>query len=269
MHLVEPNGVWLARRVAGLPGIFRVGSAVLLTPVGDVHDVTEWGKWPARVMKIRGLEMDVVLEGDGPEGMALQHVLWTVDARADERSYNAMAHALSHWVNIQDSERKTFRNSALAVSEWFSLAETGDVVIADARDLPLANESVDFIFADPPYSDNLKYSDDDRCIGKLSAFDEHYFPALADALDEMHRVLKPRRYVGIYICDVWAKKRGFIPIGSVLLMMMAERFRVVDHVCVVRHNKQLKHGNRRSEAIRSNTFMRGFNHLIIAKKEPS
>ena len=56
----------------GLPGIFRVGSAVLLTPVGDVHDVTEWGKWPARVMKIRGLEMDVVLEGDGPEGrMAL------------------------------------------------------------------------------------------------------------------------------------------------------------------------------------------------------
>ena len=119
----------------GLPGIFRVGSAVLLTPVGDVHDVTEWGKWPARVMKIRGLEMDVVLEGDGPEGMALQHVLWTVDARADERSYNAMAHALSHWVNIQDSERKTFRNSALAVSEWFSLAETGDVVIADASGL--------------------------------------------------------------------------------------------------------------------------------------
>ena len=144
-----------------------------------------------------------------------------------------------------------------------------DVVLADARDLPLKNESADFIFADPPYSDNLKYSDDDRCIGKLSAFGDHYFQALADTLDEMYRVLKPRRYMGIYICDVWAKKKGFIPIGSVLLMMMAERFRVVDHVCVVRHNKQLKQGNRRSEALRSNTFMRGFNHLIIAKKEPN
>ena len=35
----------------GLPGIFRVGSAVLLTPIGDPKDVAEWGTWPARVMK--------------------------------------------------------------------------------------------------------------------------------------------------------------------------------------------------------------------------
>ena len=142
------------------------------------------------------------------------------------------------------------------------------VIIADARNLPLDDESVDFVFADPPYSDNLKYSDDERCIGKLSAFENEYFQALGDALDEMYRVLKSRRYLAIYICDVWAKKKGFIPIGSVLLMMMSERFRVMDHVCVVRHNKHLKHGSRRSEAVRSNTFMRGFNHLIIAKKEP-
>ena len=142
-----------------------------------------------------------------------------------------------------------------------------EVTVADARGLPIENESVDFIFADPPYSDNLVYSDDRRCIGKLSAYEDGYFSAMNEVLDEMYRVLKPRRFLGIYICDVWSKKKGFVPIGSILLMMMAERFRVVDHVSVVRHNKHLKHGNRRSEALRSNSFMRGFNHLIIAKKE--
>ena len=142
------------------------------------------------------------------------------------------------------------------------------VELADARALPLQNESVDFIFADPPYSDNLKYSDDDRCIGRLPAHEDAYFQALSDVLDEMYRVLKPRRYLGVYICDTYAKKRGFVPIGAILLMMMSERFRLVDHISVVRHNRQLKQGNRRAEVIRSNTFMRGFNHLIIAKKEP-
>ena len=44
---------------------------------------------------MRGLDMEVVLEGDGPEGVSPQHLKWTVDARADERSYNAMAHALA------------------------------------------------------------------------------------------------------------------------------------------------------------------------------
>lgn len=102
----------------GLPGIFRVGSAVMLTPVGNPKEVEEWGCWPARVMKMRGMEMDVVLEGDGPEGVAIQHIKWTVDARADERSYQAMAHALSHWVNVESPELKTFRDAALGLGAW-------------------------------------------------------------------------------------------------------------------------------------------------------
>ena len=102
----------------GLPGIFRVGSAVLLTPVGDHKVVEEWGTWPARVMKMRGMDMDVVLEGDGPEGVAIQHMSWTVDARADERSYQAMAHALSHWVNVDGEEAKAFRDAALGTGDW-------------------------------------------------------------------------------------------------------------------------------------------------------
>ena len=119
----------------GLPGIFRVGSAVLLTPIGDPKDVAEWGTWPARVMKMRGMEMEVVLEGDGPEGVAIQHLSWTVDARADERSYKAMAHALSHWVNVEDESLKAFRNAALAVSAWPQDPHPDDAVAADSEGL--------------------------------------------------------------------------------------------------------------------------------------
>ncbi len=119
----------------GLPGIFRVGSAVLLTPIGDPKDVAEWGTWPARVMKMRGMEMEVVLEGDGPEGVAIQHLSWTVDARADERSYKAMAHALSHWVNVEDESLKAFRNAALAVSEWPQDPHPDDAIVADSEGL--------------------------------------------------------------------------------------------------------------------------------------
>lgn len=142
-----------------------------------------------------------------------------------------------------------------------------DIRRADARSLPLDDESVDFVFADPPYSDNLTYSDDPACIGKINAADEAYFDALDEVFAEMFRVLRDRRYVAIYICDYAAKKQGFVPIGTRCMALLMQYFRPIDHVCVVRHNKHLGLGNRRRQAVADNTFMRGFNHLLIAKKE--
>ena len=86
---------------------FSGWEARFCSPVGDHKVVEEWGT-ACEVMKMRGMDMDVVLEGDGPEGVAIQHMSWTVDARADERSYQAMAHALSHWVNVDGDEAKAF-----------------------------------------------------------------------------------------------------------------------------------------------------------------
>ena len=119
----------------GLPNAFRVGSAVLLSPVGDDESSKALGVWPARVRKMRGLDMEVVLEGDGPEGVSPQHLKWTVDARADERSYNAMAHALSHWVNVDADEDKAFRDLALGLAERWSAPDPEDVLVGDASGL--------------------------------------------------------------------------------------------------------------------------------------
>lgn len=150
----------------------------------------------------------------------------------------------------------------------YDLAPTRpEIMQADARELPLDDESVDFVFADPPYSDNLSYSDDPRCIGRLNAADEAYFEALDATFAEMFRVLRDRRYVGIYICDYHSKKHGFVPIGTRCMALLMQYFRPIDHVCVTRHNKHLGMGNRRRQAVADNVFMRGFNHLLIAKKE--
>ena len=142
-----------------------------------------------------------------------------------------------------------------------------DIKHADARQIPLQDSSADFIFIDPPYSTNLKYGDDPRCIGKLSAAGSDYFEALAHVYEESYRILKNRRFIAIYICDVWNKKDGFLPIGASTMMQLSQYFRLIDHVSVVRHNKNLKMGNHRKAAKDGNFFLRGFNHLIIAKKQ--
>ncbi|MCB9540457.1 MAG: DNA methylase [Myxococcales bacterium] len=142
-----------------------------------------------------------------------------------------------------------------------------DIEQADARELPLPDEVVDFVFMDPPYSDNLTYSDHPDCIGQLNATDPAYFEALDAAFAEAFRVLRDRRYMAVYICDYQQKRRGFVPIGTHCMALLMQYFKPIDHVCVVRHNKTLKQGQRRRGAVEDNTFLRGFNHLLICKKE--
>lgn len=141
-----------------------------------------------------------------------------------------------------------------------------DIVVADARSLPLKDKSVHVVFMDPPYADNLAYSDDPRCIGKLPA-DGRYQRAMRLALTEANRVLKEDGVLAIYVCDVFQKNRGFFPLGLELLEMARSLgLHPLDHVAVVRHNKTLEQGNYRKAADEGGFFLRGFNHLILMRK---
>jgi adenine-specific DNA-methyltransferase len=142
-----------------------------------------------------------------------------------------------------------------------------DIQFGDARALPLSDASVDFVFMDPPYSTHIDYSDDPRCIGKLDAFDDAYFEALEATFAEAHRILKDRRFIAVYVQDSFKKKRGFVPIGIRLAVQLSARFRMVDHVAVVRGNRKLEKPGFHKAAVEGNFFMRGFNHLLIFKKE--
>lgn len=142
-----------------------------------------------------------------------------------------------------------------------------DVLRADARDLPLADESVDFCFMDPPYSTHLEYSRSGECIGTLDAFEPAYFEAMERVFAEVDRCLRDRRYLAVYVSDTYKKRKGFVPIGFRLYELLARRFRPIDHVAVVRGNRKLEDPRFHRAAAEDNFFLRGFQHLLIFKKE--
>lgn len=149
----------------------------------------------------------------------------------------------------------------------FDLVSTRpDVRQADARSLPLKQATVDLVFMDPPYADNLTYSDDARCIGKLKA-NGQYQRAMRLVLAECVRVLRPGGVVAIYVCDIFQKGRGFYALGFELFEMAREAgFLPVDIVCVTRHNRTLEMGNYRKAADEEGFFLRGFNYLLLLRK---
>jgi len=149
----------------------------------------------------------------------------------------------------------------------FDLAPArSDVRQADARSLPLKSKSVDLIFMDPPYADNLTYSDDPRCIGKLKA-DGRYQKAMRLVLDEAARVLRDERMLAVYVCDVFQKNKGFYPLGFELFEMSRTLFIPVDIVAVTRHSRTLEMGNYRKAADEGGFFLRGFNYLLLLRKK--
>lgn len=148
-----------------------------------------------------------------------------------------------------------------------------DIQPADARNLPLPGESIDFVFIDPPYSTHVDYSDNPKCIGKLDAGEASadgalnaYYRSMRDVFSQCYRVLKPRRYFALYVSDSFKKGKPFIPIGFDLFALLRRQFTPVDIIAVVRHNQKLKRGTWHTAAVQGNFFLRGFNYLIIMKK---
>ena len=142
-----------------------------------------------------------------------------------------------------------------------------DIFRADARSLPLEDGVADFVFMDPPYSTHLSYSDDPRCLGRLEAFEPAYFEALEAVFAEVDRVLRDRRYLALYVSDSYRKGKGFVGIGARLFALLEARFRAVDHIAVVRGNRTLEKPAYHRAAAEGNYFLRGFNHLLVFKKE--
>lgn len=142
-----------------------------------------------------------------------------------------------------------------------------DILQADARKLPMKNESADFVFIDPPYSTHVKYSGLPRCIGELDANTPAYYEAMDQVISEMNRVLKNRRYMALYVSDSFKKKEPFMPIGFELFQRLRTYFKPVDIICVTRNNRTLKRNHWHTSAIEGNYFLRGFNYLFIMKKD--
>jgi DNA modification methylase len=143
-----------------------------------------------------------------------------------------------------------------------------DIFRADARGLPLETGKADFVFIDPPYSDHVEYAGGEKCIGRLSALDESYYEAMAKVISEINRILRPGRYLALYVSDSYEKGKAFMPIGFRLYNLLSNYFTSVDIAAVQRHNAKLFRNHWHTAAVEHNYFLRGFNYLFIMYKPP-
>jgi DNA modification methylase len=140
-----------------------------------------------------------------------------------------------------------------------------DITQNDARRIPLRENSVDMIFIDSPYGDNIDYNDHPGNIGKISAESEEFYKALDEVISECHRLLRPGKTLGWLIGDQWVKKK-FTPVGFKIYEQLSRRLETVDIVCVARRSQASNTGIWHNRALRFNFYLRGFKYLFIMRK---
>ncbi|MCK4308019.1 DNA methylase [candidate division WOR-3 bacterium] len=140
------------------------------------------------------------------------------------------------------------------------------VIKNDSRKMPLQDNSVDMVFIDSPYGDNVSYSDDSRDIGKISAEDEKFYGELEKVAVEIKRILKPGKVLGWLMGDQWVKRK-FTPAGFKIYQMLEKHFDPIDLICVVRRGQSSNTGIWHYRARKFNFFLRGFKYLLLFRKQ--
>ena len=135
----------------------------------------------------------------------------------------------------------------------------------DARTLPLDDSSIDMIFIDSPYGDNISYNDHPQNIGRISAESPEFYGELEKVMSECNRVLKPGKVIGWLIGDQWVKKK-FTPVGFQVYQSLSKYFDTVDVIAVARRGQTSNTGVWHGRALRFNFYLRGFKYLFIMRK---
>lgn len=140
-----------------------------------------------------------------------------------------------------------------------------DIIQNDARKIPLENDSVDMVFIDSPYGDNIRYNPHSDSIGKISSEKEEFYDELEKVMSESHRILKEGKILGWLIGDQWVKKK-FTPVGLKIYERLCKYFEPVDIICVTRKGQSSNTGMWVNRSRRFNFYLRGFKYLIIVRK---
>jgi len=140
-----------------------------------------------------------------------------------------------------------------------------DIIQNDARKIPLPDDSVDLVFVDSPYGDNIRYNEHPDSIGKISSETELFYDELEKVISECHRILKKGKILGWLIGDQWVKKR-FTPVGFKLYQKLSKYFETVDVICIARRGQSSHTGMWYNRARRFNFYLRGFKYLFIMRR---
>jgi len=116
-------------------------------------------------------------------------------------------------------ENLSMRSLDPEINEWLQKQE---VIIGDSRDLRalgIEDESIDFVFAHPPYWNLINYSKEHGFVeGDLSTVHtlEEYLDGMERNFKEIMRVLKPGRYFCILIGETFLQGGKVVPLDYYL-----------------------------------------------------
>ena len=140
-----------------------------------------------------------------------------------------------------------------------------DVARADARCWPLPDAVARLAVIDSPYSDNLVYSGDPHCLGRISCRDGRFYREMGRVADEARRVLRPGGILAWIISDEYKGGR-YMPVGFRLQTVLAARFEFLDTVALLRHNDRSASPMWEHRARRYNFLLRGFKFLFLMQR---
>lgn len=115
----------------GLDDAFRSGAPVHFYQANEAGQPADAGAVRRGIVrKGRGEEVEVILDGEPLEPAAL-HERWTLDERADDRTFRLMAEALSHWINTEDEEERVLRDRVLAATDLPAVVPASEGIAHD------------------------------------------------------------------------------------------------------------------------------------------
>ena len=135
---------------------------------------------------------------------------------------------------------------------------------ADARMLPLENESIDLICTHPPYADIIHYSE--NIDGDLSLLPMKPFLAeMEKVAAESYRVLKKGKFCAILMGDM--RKKGMVqPLGfETMRVFESAGFKTKEIIITEQHNCKAT-GYWKTNSIKFNFLLLAHEYLFVFKK---
>ncbi len=146
----------------------------------------------------------------------------------------------------------------------FDAAASSFIDVADARKLPLDDNSVDLICAHPPYADIIHYSEDIE--GDLSLLPMNYFLfELEKVAEEFQRVLKKGKFCAILMGDM--RKKGMVQPLAFEAMRVFENvgFKMKEIIIKEQHNCKAT-GYWKTNSIKFNFLLLAHEYLFVFKR---
>lgn len=146
----------------------------------------------------------------------------------------------------------------------FETTASTRIEVADARNLPIEDDSIDLICAHPPYANIIQYSEDvDGDLSLLKMKD--FLFEIGKVAQECHRVLKKDKFCAVLMGDM--RKKGMVQPLAFETMRIFELagFKTKEIIIKEQHNCKAT-GYWKTNSIKFNFLLLAHEYLFVFKK---